>query len=108
MKIAYSRRQLTFEEMKDFLSCLPDNQWVKLDVALRGNSFLRRHGLSKFQMAIPKVGLKASFYNFHDARNLLRLLIRYRQNPFCGLVRKSQRKNSTKGILEKEELTQYS
>ena len=40
MKIAYSRRQLTFEEMKGSLSCLSkDNQWVKLGDSLPWDEF---------------------------------------------------------------------
>ena len=40
MKVAYSSKQLTFEEMKGSLSCLPkDNQWVKLGDSLPWDEF---------------------------------------------------------------------
>ena len=40
MKVAYSGRQLTFEEMKGSLSCLPkDNQWVRLGDSLPWDGF---------------------------------------------------------------------
>ena len=40
MKVAYSSKQLTFEEMKGSLSGLPkDNQWVKLGDSLPWDEF---------------------------------------------------------------------
>ena len=76
--------------------------YARLGVALRGNAFLRRHGLAKFQMAVPKVGLKVSLYNFHDACNLLCLLIRYKQNPFCGLYAKCREKAALRKYIARE------
>ena len=98
----------------DMLYCVTDNTfgltktyskkvwYARLGVALRGNSFLRKHSLSKFQMAIPKVGLKVSLYNFSDARNLIRLLVRYKQNPFCGLYAKCKEKAALRKYLKKK------
>ena len=69
MKVAYNGKQLTFEEMKGSLSCLPkDNQWVKLGDSLPWDGFDKLY-LSKLRNEVEAAfGTSKRVYRANNIR----------------------------------------
>jgi len=57
---------------------------TRLEVILRCNKFKKEHGLGKYQGSVAYFFAEASKSGFKTVLEFLRLLIKYRQNPFIG------------------------